>query len=114
NYITTIHEDKKGNIWVGTYGGGLSLLNPKTGRFISYSEKDGLANDVVQKIVEDKKGKIWLSTNIGISSFDPVSHVFKNYTHHNGLQNSPFVLGAGICLPNGAVFFGGQEGFNYF
>src|SRR5690606_20078256 len=24
------------------------------------------------------------------------------------------VLGAGICLSNGQIFFGGQEGFNYF
>src|SRR5690606_9517205 len=93
NYITTIHEDKKGNIWVGTYGGGLSLLNPKTGRFISYSEKDELANDTVQKIVEDKKGRIWVSTNTGIISFDPLTLVFKLYTHHNGLQHSPYVLG---------------------
>lgn len=114
NYITTIHEDRKGNVWVGTYGGGLSLLNRKTGRFISYSEKDGLANVAVQKIVEDKEGKIWVSTNKGISSFDPETKVFKNYTHHNGLQNSPFVLGAGLCLQDGTVFFGGQEGFNYF
>ncbi|WP_407431533.1 two-component regulator propeller domain-containing protein [Arcticibacter sp.] len=114
NYITTIHEDKKGNVWVGTYGGGLSRLDRRTNQFISYSEKDGLANDAVQKIVEDKNGKIWVSTNNGISSFDPVTKVFKNYTHHNGLQNSPFVLGAGICLPDGTVFFGGQEGFNYF
>lgn len=114
NYITSIQEDKRGNIWVGTYGGGLSLLNRKTGRFISFSEKDGLANDAIQKIVEDKKGKIWVSTNNGISSFDPLSKVFKNYTYHNGLQNSPFVLGAGVCLQDGTVFFGGQEGFNYF
>ncbi|WP_432708418.1 hybrid sensor histidine kinase/response regulator transcription factor [Pedobacter sp.] len=114
DYITSIYEDKKGNIWVGTYGGGLNLLNKKTGRFTSFSMKEGLANDDIQKIVEDKTGKLWVSTNAGISSFDPVIRKFKNYTHHNGLQNSPFVLGAGICLPDGTVFFGGQEGFNYF
>lgn len=114
NYIITICEDRKGNIWVGTNGGGLSLLNRKTGRFVTYSEKDGLANDAVQKIIEDKKGKIWVSTNRGISSFDPTTRKFKNYSHHNGLQNSPFVLGAGLCLADGTLFFGGQEGFNYF
>ena len=113
DYITTIHEDKKCNIWVGTFGGGLNLLNKKTGRFIAFADKDGLANNVVQKIVEDKNGKIWVSTNSGLSSFDPEQRRFKNYTHHNGLQNSPFVLGAGLCLPDGTLFFGGQEGFNY-
>ncbi|MGX5691082.1 hybrid sensor histidine kinase/response regulator transcription factor [Arcticibacter tournemirensis] len=114
NYIITIKEDSKGNIWVGTNGGGLSLLDRKSGRFVTYSEKDGLVNDGVQTIVEDKDGKIWLSTNKGISSFDPLIRKFKNYSHHNGLQNSPFVLGAGLCMSDGTLFFGGQEGFNYF
>ncbi|MGV3703783.1 MAG: hybrid sensor histidine kinase/response regulator transcription factor [Arcticibacter sp.] len=114
DYITCIHEDRSGNIWVGTYGGGINLLNRKTGKFVNFSEKDGLANDAVQKIVEDKSGRLWVSTNGGISSFDPVSKKFKNYTHHNGLQNSPFVLGSGLCLRDGTVLFGGQEGFNLF
>jgi ligand-binding sensor domain-containing protein/signal transduction histidine kinase/DNA-binding response OmpR family regulator len=114
DYVTSIYEDSKGDIWVGTYGGGLNLLNRKTGRFTSFSVKEGLANDAIQKIVEDKTGKLWLSTNAGISSFNTVTKKFKNYTHHNGLQNSPFVLGAGICLSDGTLFFGGQEGFNYF
>jgi len=114
DYVTCIHEDRSGNIWVGTYGGGINLLNRKTGKFINFSEKDGLANDAVQKIVEDKSGRLWVSTNGGISSFDPLSKKFKNYTHHNGLQNSPFVLGSGLCLRDGTVLFGGQEGFNLF
>ncbi|WP_374165043.1 two-component regulator propeller domain-containing protein [Arcticibacter sp. MXS-1] len=113
NYIVTIHEGKNGDIWVGTNGGGLSLLNRKTGRFETYSEKDGLANDAVQKIVEDKEGHIWVTTNKGISRLDPKTRKFKSYSFHNGLQNSPFVLGAGLCLANGTLFFGGQEGFNY-
>ncbi|MBG6233876.1 signal transduction histidine kinase/ligand-binding sensor domain-containing protein/DNA-binding response OmpR family regulator [Pedobacter sp. CAN_A7] len=114
DYVTSIYKDSKGDIWVGTYGGGLNLLNKKTGLFTNFSIKEGLANDAIQKIVEDKTGKLWLSTNAGISSFNTVTKKFKNYTHHNGLQNSPFVLGAGICLSDGTLFFGGQEGFNYF
>jgi len=114
DYITSIHEDRNGNIWVGTFGGGLNLLNRKNGHFKIFAEKEGLANNVVQKIVEDKGGKIWVSTNAGLSSFDPIYKRFKNYTHHNGLQNSPFVLGAGLCLSDGTLLFGGQEGFNYF
>ncbi len=112
--VLSILEDHFGNIWAGTIDGGLSRLDKKTGKFVSYSEEDGLANNVVQKIVEDNQGLIWLSTNKGISRFNPETKQFKNYSYYNGLQNNAFVLGSGIKLSDGDIFFGGLEGFNYF
>jgi len=114
NYVLTIHKDITGQLWVGTNGGGISLFNSKTGKFRTFSEKDGLANDVVHKILEDKQGKIWASTNKGLSSLDRQTFVITNYNAQNGLQNSPFVLGSGIALSNGEIYFGGQNGINYF
>ena len=38
-------EDKYGNIWLGTYGGGLSKYDGKT--FTHYTEKEGLSNNVI-------------------------------------------------------------------
>ncbi|MDT3405366.1 two-component regulator propeller domain-containing protein [Mucilaginibacter terrae] len=114
NYVLTILKDHSGQIWVGTNGGGISLFNPQTGKFRTFSEKDGLANDIVHKILEDKQGKIWASTNQGLSSLDRQTFVITNYDAQNGLQNSPFVLGAGLVLTNGDIYFGGQNGINYF
>lgn len=114
NYVLSILEDRQGNIWAGTNGEGLNLLNPRSGKFVSFSERNGLANGVVHKIVEDLQGNIWVSTNDGISRFEKKSHTFSNFNHQNGLQNSPFIYGAGICLADGTLYFGGQQGFNYF
>lgn len=114
DYVLTLLEDSHGRIWAGTSGGGLSLLDAASDKFITYSENDGLANDVVQKLLEDSRGRLWLSTNQGISSFDAGTKSFTNYTHHNGLQNNPFVRGAGLRASNGELYFGGQEGFNHF
>ncbi len=112
--VLSLLEDSRGNIWAGTFGGGLSLFNRSTKEFTSFSEKDGLENNAIYKIVEDKNGLIWVSTNKGISSFDPGTKEITNFNSRNGVQKNNFVRGAGLRLSNGELFFGGLEGFNYF
>ncbi|MBO9684066.1 MAG: response regulator, partial [Flavisolibacter sp.] len=111
--ISSIHVSKNGTVWIGTFGGGLSKITT-TGKFISYSEKQGLAKPVLYKILESDQGKLWFSHNKGISSFDERTQKFKNYDAHNGLQRSTFTLGAGLSTSGGELFFGGLEGFNFF
>lgn len=114
NVVLSIFADSRQNIWVGTLGGGLSLLDKKKQEFISFSEREGLANGVVYKILQDQNGLLWLSTNSGISSFDPKTRKFRNYNKYNGVQNSNFNQGSGLRLSSGEMFFGGLDGFNFF
>ncbi|WP_207423454.1 hybrid sensor histidine kinase/response regulator transcription factor [Desertivirga brevis] len=111
--INTILVSSNGTMWVGMSEGGLAYFDTKKKEFVAYTEKDGLQNEAIYKILEDNSGKIWVSTNKGVSSFDPKSKKFKNYSYYNGLQRSPFVLGAGLKLSDGTMFFGGIDGFNY-
>ncbi len=112
--VQAVHCDKFGQIWVGVLGGGLCLYNNKLKTFHQYGIKQLLANDIIYKILEDDYGKLWVSTNKGISVFDPQHKVFKNYTYHNGIQQSNFNIGAGIKTSTGEMYFGGNEGFNFF
>jgi signal transduction histidine kinase/ligand-binding sensor domain-containing protein/DNA-binding response OmpR family regulator len=112
--VISLLHDKSGRIWAGTNGGGLNLFNFKTHTFTAFLEKDGISNSVIQRILEDRKGQLWVSTNKGINSFDPNSRKFNIYTCKNGVQDSPFIRGSGISTSAGLLFFGGQEGFNYF
>jgi signal transduction histidine kinase/ligand-binding sensor domain-containing protein/AraC-like DNA-binding protein len=114
NVVLSLHLDRAGNMWSGSLGGGLSIFENRTGKFISYSELQGLPNAVIYKILEDNLGKLWVSTNKGLSRFDPQTGRFKNYTYQNGLQRSAFSLGAGLKTNSGEMFFGGLDGFNYF
>ena len=111
--VLSICVARNGAIWVGT-AEGLGYYEPRTSQFITYSEKHGLANAFVYKILEDNSGLIWVSTNNGISSFNPRTRKFRNFSYYNGLQRSPFVQGAGLKLSDGRLFFGGIDGFNYF
>jgi len=114
NTVFTVLRDSRGRLWMGTAGGGLSLYDPQTGDFTTWSEKDGLSNTVVYKIMEDNSGLLWVSTNAGISSFDPTTRHFTNYNWYNGVQRSNFVLGSGLRLRDGELYFGGLDGFNFF
>ncbi|MGF1922896.1 MAG: hybrid sensor histidine kinase/response regulator transcription factor [Bacteroidia bacterium] len=112
--VLCLLHDRKGNLWAGTNGGGLNLFNASSGKFANFNEKNGLANGIVYKILEGNDGLIWLSTDKGISSFNPVTQKIKNFGRPNGVQDSPFVLGSGISTSDGELYFGGQDGFNYF
>jgi signal transduction histidine kinase/ligand-binding sensor domain-containing protein/CheY-like chemotaxis protein/AraC-like DNA-binding protein len=109
-----IYCSKSGQTWVGVLGGGLCLYNYKNQTFSQFGENQNLANDVIYQILEDRNQKLWVSTNKGISSFDIKNQIFKNYNHHNGVQQSSFNAGAGLASSDGVLYFGGLEGFNYF
>jgi signal transduction histidine kinase/ligand-binding sensor domain-containing protein/CheY-like chemotaxis protein/AraC-like DNA-binding protein len=112
--VVTLLAGRNNVLWGGTGGRGICRLDFAHKEFKTYTSAQGLANDVVWKILEDSTGNLWVSTNKGISSFNPSQPGFKNFTYENGLQRSAFTLGAGLKLPNGEMYFGGLEGFNHF
>ncbi len=67
SYVFSILEDKSGNLWFGTYGGGVSKYDGKS--FTHYTDKEGLSNNTVWSILEDKSGNLWFGTEKGLSCF---------------------------------------------
>ncbi len=67
--VISLYEDKNGNIWVGTWGGGLNKFNPLTGTFTRYlynpKNKYGLNDNIIWSITQDNSGNIWLGTQTG-------------------------------------------------
>ncbi len=62
DWITSIAEDSKGNIWFGRDGYGTSKFNGNS--FVHFTTKEGLNSNNVQSIVEDYEGNIWIGTRI--------------------------------------------------
>ncbi|MCK4763484.1 MAG: response regulator [Candidatus Aminicenantes bacterium] len=67
NWIKALHEDRRGNLWIGTHGGGLICL--KDGKYTIYNTKNGLSNDIVWSICGDQKGNLWIGTENGLNRF---------------------------------------------
>lgn len=52
----------KGKLAVGTYGGGLSLLDENTGKWKTYNIPEGLGDAFVYDVITAKNGDIWIAT----------------------------------------------------
>ena len=112
--IINIIEDRDNNIWIGTFGGGLSCFFPDKKQFKTYRKEDGLPNNVVHAILEDDKENLWISTNDGIARFNIKNETFRVYSQADGLQAQEFTRGAALETKKGEFFFGGVNGFNTF
>ncbi|MGE5806617.1 MAG: two-component regulator propeller domain-containing protein [Ignavibacteria bacterium] len=117
--IVSAYEDGAGNLWFGTYGGGLNKLpykekNSANPRFENYNFDDGLASNIIYGVQGDKNDNIWLSTDNGLTLLDPKRNIVRNYNVQDGLQGNQFFWGASFKGADGELFFGGTNGFNSF
>ena len=119
--ILALHEDRRGNIWIGTLAGGLSRLDKDTHRITSYRYGQGnpqsLANDRVMAIAEDRLGNLWVGTyGGGLDRFDPSSNTFTHY--RNDIRNPKSLANDRInCLlfdGSGLLWVGTFDGLDRF
>lgn len=110
NYISTILCRANGNIWIGTFGGGIYQYEEKKGIIKHLETSDGLIDNNVCAMVESEH-TIWISAGPGISELSTESYRFRNYNRFSGIEVREFTPQGGICLPNGDIYFSGSNGF---
>ncbi|WP_333819545.1 two-component regulator propeller domain-containing protein [Ohtaekwangia sp.] len=95
-------QDKDGNIWIGSIGGGLCLYNPADDSFTRYlhdpANPNSLCHNEVLSITQAENGELWIGTqNGGISIFDYKKNRFK--TLKKDISNSTTLSNNSIhCL----------------
>lgn len=89
-YIRDIVEDKHGNMWIATHGGGIAMLNSSTGKFTVYNTRNShIPNDKVLTLHYDHLGNIWIGTiGGGVAQLNPKTNQFVCFSESNGLQNN--------------------------
>ena len=71
NWVTCATVDKRGHIWFGTWGQGISRFDGL--KFTNFSTVTGLPSNLVSSILEDRKGIIWIGTaGGGVSCYDGI------------------------------------------
>jgi len=100
NSVYSIFQDKKGNIWVGTYGGGLNLAKfTPEGKTYFINHRNNLKNypidmaNRVRFITEDNRGHICVGSTGGLVIFKsafsiPENIIFKQYSRIQGMSES--------------------------
>jgi signal transduction histidine kinase/ligand-binding sensor domain-containing protein len=81
NRILTLLEDRRGRLWIGTEGGGLTVL--EEGRFRTFGRTDGLSDDIVRALAEDAEGTLWIGTDVDLQSRDETA--FRSWGASDGV-----------------------------
>ncbi|MCP4151846.1 MAG: response regulator [bacterium] len=105
--LTVLHEDRKGLLWIGTYGGVTCL---KGGVFINDSSGYGLSESVISAFCEDKDGGLRIGT-LG----DGLFYLKKKgtfYTRAEGLTSNQVT--SLCCDSTGDLWVGTSNGLNRF
>ena len=113
NNITALLEDRKGRFWVASEYG-LNLMDRETGKFTTFGEEDGFADEYIFHIGEDENSNLWLCTRKGITRFNPDDSTVVNIDREDGLVNNGFIFRTAYSARSEMMFFGGPEGVDYF
>lgn len=108
NTAYSFYIDKKGILWVGTYGGG--LISYHNGVFENYTVQHGLLKSIIWSITNDHDENLWIGTNGGLLKLANGS--FSTYTTKQGLSNDN--VRAVLEDRKGRLWIGTLEGLNCF
>lgn len=123
-----VFEDSRGNIWIGTYGQGLCLMeNPYDMENVRWqifqcsecNSKRGLCDNNVYAITEDvNTNSLWIGTRGGLSIISDIDNPATSFMTYKSRQNEPTfnelnalirdrqgsiwlgMLGGGVCYTN--------------
>ncbi len=116
--ITTLFEDSKGNLWIGSSYTGFYRFDREREAFEQYAndpkDMNSLSNNNVSSIIEDDAGMLWIGTEQGLNRFDPTTKQFLHYKHDPSDSRSlshNFVYSIGQTA-DGSLWVGTEEGLN--
>ena len=79
DFVHSVYQDSRGNIWLGTYGTGLYCCDGNFNRIAHITSQDrtrGLTSDRITSFFEDSKQRIWITTEGGgICYTDPQPNI---------------------------------------
>jgi len=111
-YISSLLTDRKGRLWVGTFSGGIDVLEGRdaNGRPRFHRILEGLPNENIDMLLEARDGKIWASTDGGLAVVDPGTFAVQVLGSAEGAVLPAYWNGSGASTPRGELLFGGIGG----
>ncbi|MBK7667839.1 MAG: hypothetical protein IPJ32_11165 [Sphingobacteriaceae bacterium] len=92
NTVSYLTKGKENRIWMGTYSGGVNVLDANTGKFKRYqnnpNNKNSLSSNRVWSVLEDDNGIVWAGTDNGLNRIDTKTNKVTRYQHDDGNKNT--------------------------
>ena len=86
NYTLCILKDRDGDLWIGTFYGGLNRYDCRTETFTHFradpSNDHSLCHDIVRTLYQDREGTIWIGTDGGLNKLNPKTDSLVSYYHN--------------------------------
>ena len=111
--VRAIHEDEKGNLWVGTRGNGLNFIPSESGHTEFFTTDNGLSNNAVLALKKDKAGNFWIGHDgVGIDLIDGSTGKFFHFPDDLiGGEHLEFGSVYDICIDAFGQVWLGTSGF---
>jgi signal transduction histidine kinase/ligand-binding sensor domain-containing protein len=92
NFVySNLYQDSKNRLWLGTYGGGLNIMDMENETFSAYlyqvQSPNIISDNTVFSILEEPEGTFWIGTNSGLNKFNPEMEENIHYGLEKGLPN---------------------------
>ena len=89
NIIRSIVQDNKGQMWIGTFGQGLSVFTKDMRPIDHFNENNGFCSNCINHIFKDSKNRIWVATGDGLVCFTAnEKRKYKVYNRQDGIHNA--------------------------
>jgi signal transduction histidine kinase/ActR/RegA family two-component response regulator len=118
--IMSIAVDQNRNLWIGTYGEGVTRFTPGgsgTSRpIVTLTTKEGLLDDEIVSMVFDHRGNLWLASRKGLTVLDAAEFEktgkkkFRYYTKEDGFIGIEPNDNAAYIDKEGNAWFGTMHG----
>ena len=104
--VYDIAEDKNGNFWISTFGGGLNKFYRATGKFEHIAESAHL----IEGVHTDQSGNVWMVSNGHLHKYDPRTTSYSQFTlpdieKSGGINGSIFSDSRGNLYVAGSGYF---------
>ncbi|MBP5419765.1 MAG: response regulator [Bacteroidales bacterium] len=79
NLVRAVAVDSKGYIWIGTFGQGITIINPKDPtQSIAFILNENFISNTIYHIIRDSKNRMWVATGNGVVVFEEGQ--YENFT----------------------------------
>ncbi|MDO5446728.1 MAG: helix-turn-helix domain-containing protein [Prevotellaceae bacterium] len=110
--VCAVHEDKEGNIWLGTSNSGLIQLKETangftTTTFSTATTHGALKTNSISDITEDRLGRLWIATENGLHCANSINSALPKFIRLNegGKADGKSSMFSGLTMTSKGILF---------